>query len=471
MCTSIVRSWFAAGLLAVAGAAGAAELPRYALKPGMIVEYEERQSFQAVKENSETTTSRRAWVVGVNGDGSTRVIVRQEETWHDKSSSSTDKSTSLARFDVFPDGKITPGGAFGFPIDPTFIFPRLPADDKEFADGWRSIDSRNDATVQYKSTSGADVPFTFEADHSNFMEKAYAGKHRRVFRFDRKKGLVAHAEITRSFAYRHLTGKGEGNLELKAISEMNPAILPTFRAEMDRCFDANVAYQQASAEVVKAGDKAESSLKKARLVLADARAKLTLPEPIAAIDKLIEDHDQFAKYEAENARRFAGVLGKPAAAWGSLETPSPAANRVLGALTKANTASELKDLDGRSHSLAQYRGKVIVLDFWYRGCGWCMRAMPQVKKLAAHYRDQPVVVFGANNDQDEKDARFVVKEMAIPYPVLRSMDLPGRYGVRGFPTLVIVDKEGKVADVHVGYSDHLYDDVSASIDRLLAPAS
>ena len=42
--------------------------------------------------------------------------------------------------------------------------------------------------------------------------------------------------------------------------------------------------------------------------------------------------------------------------------------------------------------------------------------------------------------------------MQLDYPVLRSDDLPGKYGVSGFPTLVIIDQSSKVADVHVGYS-------------------
>ena len=55
----------------------------------------------------------------------------------------------------------------------------------------------------------------------------------------------------------------------------------------------------------------------------------------------------------------------------------------------------------------------------------------------------------------------------LEYPVLRSQELPGKYGVSGFPTLIIIDQQGKVADIHVGYSDHLFEDVTATVDRLL----
>ena len=57
--------------------------------------------------------------------------------------------------------------------------------------------------------------------------------------------------------------------------------------------------------------------------------------------------------------------------------------------------------------------------------------------------------------------------MQLDYSVLRSQDLPGKYGVTGFPTLVIIDPAGKVVDIHEGYSPQLYEEVTATIDRLL----
>jgi thiol-disulfide isomerase/thioredoxin len=96
-----------------------------------------------------------------------------------------------------------------------------------------------------------------------------------------------------------------------------------------------------------------------------------------------------------------------------------------------------------------------------------MQAMPQVKRIASHYRGRPIAVFGMNNDQKEDDAKFVVREMQLDYPVLRSQDLPAKYGVQGFPTLIIIDQQGKVADIHVGYSAQLFEEVTAAVDRLL----
>ncbi len=81
--------------------------------------------------------------------------------------------------------------------------------------------------------------------------------------------------------------------------------------------------------------------------------------------------------------------------------------------------------------------------------------------------DHDLAVLGINNDRDEADAKFVAREMQLDYPVLRSRELPGRYGVQGFPTLIIIDRDGKVAHLHVGYSPHLFEELTAAVDRLL----
>jgi thiol-disulfide isomerase/thioredoxin len=117
--------------------------------------------------------------------------------------------------------------------------------------------------------------------------------------------------------------------------------------------------------------------------------------------------------------------------------------------------------------LADYRGKVVVLDFWYRGCGWCIRAMPQIKQIATTFEDQPVAVLGMNTDRDEEDARFVIDRLGLNYPSLKGEGLPEKFGVRGFPTLLVIDPQGIVQDVHIGYSPDLTEKVGQSIRKLL----
>ena len=433
---------------AYASSSSAGGLPTYSPRPGQVLTYEENQSFKGRGENSAYRTTWRIWVLAKNDDGSRRMVVRESMKTLGQSASSVPENemVTLARIDLFPDGKVPRTPMLGTRINPAHLFPRLPANANEAATTWQAHVDRDDATVRYEpidqKANDDQLTFEFKADQSSFMEKIYEGKDKRTFRFDRRKGLVTRAEIAREFG-SHMNTKGTGTLELKAIDEMDPAKLATFRDEMNLCFETIEAYRKLYRSVPSSGAAAETLLNKARTLLADARAKVTSPEAIAAIDDQLKNHNQFAKYQIDDAKKIAGVLGHPSPTW------------------------EVKDLTGRTHTLDQYRGKVLVLDFWYRGCGWCMRAMPQVKEVARHYQGRPVAVLGMNNDRKEEDAKFVVEKMALEYPVLRSDELPGKYGVSGFPTLVVIDQKGNVADVHIGYSGHLFEDVTATIDKLL----
>ena len=150
-----------------------------------------------------------------------------------------------------------------------------------------------------------------------------------------------------------------------------------------------------------------------------------------------------AKYTREECKQRAEFLNKPAADW------------------------EVADLAGKPHALKHYHGKVVVMDFWYRGCGWCMRAMPQVNRLAHDFQDRPVAFLGMNTDRQSSDAELVVKLMDLGYPVLKAEGLPKKYGVQGFPTMIIIDQEGVIRDVHVGYTPTLYHDVAEIVQGLL----
>jgi len=449
MIASIVRvgagAWLVFSVATVRLEAGA--VPRYDLKPGQVLTYEASESFKGKDRNDSYKTTWTLWVVGRNDDGSCRIVARTAmATLGEQGSPARDEMVSFARFDVRPDGEVPQCATLGTRIEPSQVFPRLPGDEKQAAAGWELRDDRDDTTIRYKAIAAKaasdSATLAFEADRRSYVERIYDGSDHRTFHFDCKRNLITRADIARRYG-SHMQAAGTGVLELTSLTEMAPPQLSAFRDEMDRYFSADQKYLALYRKVEKSGDQASALLNRARTLLAVARAQVTLPEPSAALDDQLKNHNQFASYQVEGAKRFAKVIGHPAAGW------------------------EIKDQGGRTHTLDEYRGKVLVLDFWYRGCGWCMRAMPQVKRIASHYRGMPVAVFGMNNDRNEEDAKFVIREMQLDYPVLRSQDLPGKYGVNGFPTLIIIDQQGKVADIHVGYSPQLFEEVTAVVDRLL----
>jgi peroxiredoxin len=127
------------------------------------------------------------------------------------------------------------------------------------------------------------------------------------------------------------------------------------------------------------------------------------------------------------------------------------------------------DLEGKAHKLSDYRGKVVVLDFWYRGCGWCIRSMPQMKKVSEDFQGKPVIVLGLNTDSKIEDAKFVADAMELNYTTLRiDRDVAYKnFNVHGFPSMLLVDASGLVRDFEVGYSDDLRVRLDKSIQALL----
>jgi thiol-disulfide isomerase/thioredoxin len=120
-----------------------------------------------------------------------------------------------------------------------------------------------------------------------------------------------------------------------------------------------------------------------------------------------------------------------------------------------------QDVAGKEVGLADFKGKVVVLDFWATWCGPCMAAMPHTQKVAKAYKDQGVVVLGSCT-QDER-AKFTswIRQNQAKYPDIvfshdpaeRGEDRASRrlYGVNGIPTQFIIGRDGRIVDVVVGY--------------------
>src|SRR5262249_33607217 len=73
-----------------------------------------------------------------------------------------------------------------------------------------------------------------------------------------------------------------------------------------------------------------------------------------------------------------------------------------------------------------------------------------------------------NTDRNGDDARFVIKKMSLKYPTLKAGETPKEYGVQAYPTLLILDGNGVVRDVHIGYSPKLKQELIAKIDKILS---
>ena len=107
------------------------------------------------------------------------------------------------------------------------------------------------------------------------------------------------------------------------------------------------------------------------------------------------------------------------------------------------------DLEGNPISLEQYRGKVVLLDFWAVWCGPCIAEMPNVKKVYDTYKDEGFDIIGISLDTDEERLRTYLKENEIPWRQVfsgKGWDSPvsQQYGIRAIPAPWLLDKEGKL---------------------------
>ena len=122
------------------------------------------------------------------------------------------------------------------------------------------------------------------------------------------------------------------------------------------------------------------------------------------------------------------------------------------------------DLDGKPISLADYRGKVVLLDFWATWCQPCVAAIPNIKTVYEKYHNKGFDVIGISLDVDETVLREFIEENPLPWgQIFDGKRLKGplaqRYGIRSIPRMFLLDREGKVISVGVR---------SSTLDKLVA---
>ena len=131
---------------------------------------------------------------------------------------------------------------------------------------------------------------------------------------------------------------------------------------------------------------------------------------------------------------------------------------------------ELPTLTGDTLRLADLRGKVVLLDFFYRSCAPCCAALPILQSIHEKYKDRDVVVVGIDPyDDPAKDemATFLSKR-GITYTVLFSNhELSETYHVHAFPTLFILDRDGKIVKMHKGFSKTMEDELEELLLKTL----
>ena len=117
-------------------------------------------------------------------------------------------------------------------------------------------------------------------------------------------------------------------------------------------------------------------------------------------------------------------------------------------------AWSLKDPDGNVVTLAQFKGKVVVLDFWATWCPPCKVEIPGYEKLQTKYAADGLVIIGVSIDSDGNEiVKKFMREYGINYPIVMAADsdIIGAYGdLSMFPTTFIIDRDGLIRDKKQG---------------------
>jgi peroxiredoxin len=125
------------------------------------------------------------------------------------------------------------------------------------------------------------------------------------------------------------------------------------------------------------------------------------------------------------------------------------------------------NLEGKPVSLADFKGQVILLDFWATWCGPCLEELPDLIKLHEKFHERGFSVVGVSGDA--LGLRVVVpfvRQNKIPYPVLISGgELPEAYEVPGFPAAFLIDRNGRVVQRYLGQES--YEDLASDVEKIL----
>lgn len=124
---------------------------------------------------------------------------------------------------------------------------------------------------------------------------------------------------------------------------------------------------------------------------------------------------------------------------------------------------------GEDFTLSELRGKVVYLDFWASWCAPCLRSLPLYNELFARYRDQGLMVIGVNTDDPPEDGLDFLVDTPLDFPVPSDPEsrIPELYHLIGMPTSYLIDREGVIRMVHVGFRDGDLEHIESEIRSLL----
>lgn len=130
----------------------------------------------------------------------------------------------------------------------------------------------------------------------------------------------------------------------------------------------------------------------------------------------------------------------------------------------------LKKLDGSNLSLSDFRGKIVVLDVFATWCGPCQEELPRLQRdIWEPLEKKGVVVLAVDFQEDADTVREMVKKEGYTFPVLLDEDgsVMSKLADSGIPRTFVIDREGKIYHMELGYNDALFQETQKAVAELL----
>ncbi|MBI1811096.1 MAG: TlpA family protein disulfide reductase [Nitrospirae bacterium] len=127
-----------------------------------------------------------------------------------------------------------------------------------------------------------------------------------------------------------------------------------------------------------------------------------------------------------------------------------------------------KDVNGNTVKLSDYKDRVILIEFWATWCAPCRELTPVLNKIYEKYKDKGFVVLALTPEENTDTVKSYAKGYGITYPVLiTDMKTTRRYGVISIPASFLINREGGVAEKHLGVTRDIAQELSSGIEKLL----
>lgn len=151
--------------------------------------------------------------------------------------------------------------------------------------------------------------------------------------------------------------------------------------------------------------------------------------------------------------------------WADGDTPAQTGDLEVGDTAPDFSAVDLQD---RTVQLADYRDRVVVLDFWATWCGPCLIAMPDLQQVHEDFAPHGVEILAINQGEDrDRIARFIQRH-AYTFRVVRdeASAIGALFGIRGLPAQLVIGTDGRIEWIHLGYSTEAAQTLRQHLERL-----